>query len=27
MIWLITFWVLAAVLILKWFYNQFFRER
>jgi len=23
MIWLITFWVLAVVLALKWFYNQF----
>jgi len=26
MIWLITFWVLAVVLGLKWFYNQFFNE-
>jgi len=26
MIWLITFWVIALFLALKWFYNQFFEE-
>jgi len=26
MIWLITFWVIALFLALKWFYNQFDKD-